>query len=52
MIGRIEKDTDKEQILIVDDSPASLKLMKTLLTNQGYQVRPASSGPPPKTCGG
>jgi CheY-like chemotaxis protein len=45
MIGRIEKDTDKAQILIVDDSSASLKLMTTLLTNQGYQVRPASSGP-------
>ena len=45
MSGRIEKDTDKAQILIVDDSSASLKLMTTLLTNQGYQVRPASSGP-------
>ena len=44
MIGRIEKDADKAQILIVDDSSASLKLMTTLLTNQGYRVRPASSG--------
>ncbi|MFZ0593721.1 MAG: response regulator [Bryobacteraceae bacterium] len=31
-------------ILVVDDEPASLKLLTDLLTNHGYEVRPADSG--------
>lgn len=33
-----------EQILIVDDTPGSLKLLTNILSGQGYHVRPASSG--------
>ena len=32
------------EILIVDDSPENLKFLKETLTNEGYRVRPASSG--------
>lgn len=32
------------EIVVVDDTPANLKLLATLLTEQGYRVRPASSG--------
>ncbi len=32
-------------ILVVDDTPANLRLLVSLLTEQGYKVRPASSGP-------
>ena len=32
------------QILVVDDTPVSLKLLTEILTNQGFQVRPALSG--------
>ncbi len=31
-------------ILIVDDGPANLKILMTMLSSQGYQVRPAISG--------
>lgn len=37
-------DTDSPQILVVDDTPANLKLLTEMLTNQGYRVRPASNG--------
>jgi len=32
------------QILVVDDTTANLKLLTEILVNEGYQVRPASSG--------
>ncbi len=32
------------EILIVDDTPANLRLLTSLLTTNGYKVRPASSG--------
>lgn len=32
------------QILVVDDTPASLKLLTGILSDKGYHVRPASSG--------
>ena len=35
---------EKPSILIVDDLPENLKLLSTLLSAQGYRVRPASSG--------
>jgi DNA-binding NtrC family response regulator len=33
-----------EEILVVDDTPASLRLLIELLTRHGYRVRPASNG--------
>ena len=30
-----------EEILVVDDTPASLRLLTELLTGHGYRVRPA-----------
>lgn len=32
------------EILVVDDTPASLRLLTELLTGKGYRVRPASDG--------
>ena len=37
-------DEASAEILVVDDTPANLKLLANLLTEQGYRVRPASSG--------
>jgi diguanylate cyclase (GGDEF)-like protein len=36
--------TDKGKILVVDDTPASLKLLSDLLKAEGYEVRSAISG--------
>jgi DNA-binding NtrC family response regulator len=33
-----------EDILVVDDTPASLRLLTELLANEGYRIRPASDG--------
>ena len=33
-----------QEILIVDDTPASLQLLAKILTDQGFRVRPASNG--------
>ena len=33
-----------EEILVVDDTPANLRLLTDLLTKHGYRVRPASDG--------
>ena len=33
-----------EEILVVDDTPASLRLLTQLLSEHGYRVRPASDG--------
>lgn len=38
------QDANFTQILVVDDTPANLKLLTEILTNHGYQVRPASNG--------
>lgn len=35
---------DQANILVVDDTPHSLRLLVEILTEQGYKVRPASSG--------
>ncbi|HRF43447.1 MAG TPA: PAS domain S-box protein [Candidatus Competibacteraceae bacterium] len=37
-------DEAAPEILVVDDMPANLKLLVNLLVEQGYRVRPASSG--------
>jgi len=34
----------QEEILIVDDTPANLRLLSQMLTNQGYSVRAVTSG--------
>lgn len=36
--------TDESQILVVDDTPANLKLITGILASHGYRVRAASSG--------
>lgn len=38
MIQR-QADASKGNILIVDDTPANLRLLSQMLTEQGYQVR-------------
>lgn len=38
------QNVDSAQILVVDDTPANLKLLTEILTNHGYRVRPASNG--------
>lgn len=37
-------DNYKGNILVVDDTPANLRLLVTLLTNKGYKVRPVPNG--------
>lgn len=37
-------DQNRGDILIVDDTPANLQLLMQLLNDQGYKVRPATSG--------
>ncbi|MDG4552413.1 MAG: response regulator [Candidatus Contendobacter sp.] len=37
-------DEANAEILVVDDTPANLRLLANLLTEHGYRVRPASSG--------
>lgn len=36
--------TSKENILIVDDTPANLRLLSQMLDEQGYQIRPVPNG--------
>jgi DNA-binding NtrC family response regulator len=38
------KPASPEDILVVDDTPANLRLLTELLAKQGYRVRPASDG--------
>ena len=44
MTGSETHNRETAQILVVDDTPANLKLLNEMLTNRGYKVRPASSG--------
>jgi signal transduction histidine kinase len=37
--------TSKGEILVVDDEPGTLALLTSILTEEGYRVRPADSGP-------
>lgn len=41
----IQAYTHDPNILIVDDTPNNLTILTQMLTDQGYQVRPAISGP-------
>jgi len=34
----------REEILVVDDTPANLRLLTELLSGHGYRVRPADDG--------
>jgi sigma-B regulation protein RsbU (phosphoserine phosphatase) len=38
-------DAPRANILIVDDTPANLRLLSKMLAEHGYQVRPVPSGP-------
>ena len=40
-----EPQPSKGSILIVDDTPANLRLLSTLLSKRGYRVRPTLTGP-------
>src|SRR5437867_8429419 len=39
-----ESSKPQADILVVDDTPANLNVLSTILTQQGYKVRPANSG--------
>jgi DNA-binding response OmpR family regulator len=39
-----ELSKPQASILIVDDTPANLNVLSTILTQQGYKVRPANNG--------
>lgn len=43
-MDRAAKQTDKGNIIIVDDNPNNLRLLANLLTKSGYKVRPVSTG--------
>ena len=36
--------TDKSRVLVVDDEPQITRVLRTVLTSQGYQVRTAAEG--------
>ena len=38
------RTTDRGNILVVDDTPANLRLLAGILNSQGYKVRPVPSG--------
>ena len=38
------QEKDQPEILVVDDTPASLQLLTGILTGHGYRVRPAADG--------
>ena len=40
-----QADAPKADILIVDDTPANLRLLSQMLAERGYQVRPVPDGP-------
>jgi sigma-B regulation protein RsbU (phosphoserine phosphatase) len=40
-----QADAPKADILIVDDTPANLRLLSQMLAEQGYQIRPVPDGP-------
>src|SRR3954470_20837320 len=44
MMGSTDPSTQKGNLLVVDDTPASLKLLAGMLKNDGYKVRPVTSG--------
>jgi sigma-B regulation protein RsbU (phosphoserine phosphatase) len=43
-MSRYQADAPKGDILIVDDTPANLRLLSQMLAEQGYQVRPVPDG--------
>ena len=36
--------TDKSRVLVVDDEPQITRVLRTVLSSQGYQVRTAAEG--------
>jgi CheY-like chemotaxis protein len=45
MIDQMTPTADQYEILVVDDTPDSLRFLKLMLENRGYHVRAASKGP-------
>ena len=41
----MQPDDSRGNILIVDDTPDNLRLLSTMLTGQGYEVRSVINGP-------
>src|SRR3984957_10739867 len=44
MMGMETVDPAKSRVLVVDDEPQITRVLKTVLTSQGYQVRTAAEG--------
>ncbi|MBN1828526.1 MAG: response regulator [Deltaproteobacteria bacterium] len=44
MASSLSQEQKRPEVLVVDDTPASLQLLTGILQNEGYVVRPASSG--------
>jgi len=44
MASEISQDQAHGEILVVEDNPASLKLLSDILTDAGFKVRPATDG--------
>ncbi len=44
-MSRVHHKKSQRNILIVDDTPANLRLLSSILSEQGYRVRPVPSGP-------
>ena len=44
-MNHVQADTPKGNIMIVDDTPANLRLLSQMLGERGYQVRPVPDGP-------
>src|SRR5262245_56896360 len=40
----MESTLDKSRVLVVDDEPQITRVLRTVLTSQGYQVRTAAEG--------
>jgi two-component system, OmpR family, KDP operon response regulator KdpE len=40
----LQTTTDKSRVLVVDDEPQITRVLRTVLTSQGYQVRTAAEG--------
>ena len=44
MMNETLKDVTQSSILVVDDTPANLRLLSGMLEEQGYRVRPVPNG--------
>ncbi len=44
MTGTATMTGDKSRVLVVDDEPQITRVLRTVLTSQGYQVKTAAEG--------